>query len=235
MKNTIKLFSVLALATVAVNIATPTFAATNEADTDTSVGFRQDSSEVITVDPEDPDVEVTPELPAPEASSLSLLSVPTEFNFGRHQISAADLDASNIHRFGVDTANSAGGRLNDFVAVWDGRITADDWTLSVSATPFESANGNILSGATLQFGNAQESNFDSVAGRSTLGNLTGTNMTITTDEASSNLLTADPIAKGQSNLFWDINNVRLVVAGDQLTYDTFNSTITWNLTAQPAS
>lgn len=233
MKNQIKLFLALTLATTIFHSTlSATAKETRSATTEAVASFLVDDKEVEIVDPENPGEIIVPPLPPVTAGSLSLASVPQVFHFGSHGISAANLHG--VQRFGVDTDLMTGGRLNEFVAVWDGRVLENDWTLSVSATPFTSGK-DVLKGATIEIQNVRKTNTDTVAGRSTVEDLTKGNMAITTDGVATAILTANPIAKAQSNLHWDMKDVALLVEGSELTFGSFGSTLTWTLQGTPES
>ena len=161
-----------------------------------------------------------------ERSSLSLLRRPTAINFGVNTLSIAS--AGKTLRVPAKARNNSN---YDAVSVWDGRILADDWSLSASATTFTNENNETLDGAVIEFSNVQSQS-------QATGNLPSDfqaveNFVLTTDTATTDLMRANPSAKLQTDLFWSPENTELVVVGSVVREGNYHSTITWTLTGSP--
>ena len=191
----------------------PMSASAEVADTKTSdakVGFTEDETAVLRID-----------------------SVPAMFDFGTNAISAMNIDPVGPNTFSLDPAGDSydAVEVNEAVKVWDGRVTENDWTLSVQLTEFtDTSNSNTLAGAEIEISGITTANTDTVPSRSTASGVTSLKVGTT---ATTDILKANDVAKAQSSLDWELGDVKLIVPGAQLKYGNFTSTITWTLTGTP--
>jgi len=191
----------------------PMSASAEVADTKTSdakVGFTKDGSALLRID-----------------------SIPAIFDFGINAISAINIDPVGPNVFLLDPTGDSydDEKANEAVKVWDGRVTENDWTLSVQLTEFtDVSNGNTLAGAEIEISGITTTNTDTVPDRSTASGVTSLKIGTT---ATTDILKANDVAKAQSSLDWELGGVKLIVPGAQLKYGNFTSTITWTLAGTP--
>ena len=234
MKNSIKLFSVLALAALTVNTLAPVVASAevvnSPAESDASVTFVLDEdTDAPVVHPRDPEDEFEPTLPPAPISSLAITHVPAGFDFGTHAISAAMQAQAGSTTFNIDPAGIA--NENEFVSVWDGRIVEEGWFLQAGLSAFV-GGADTLAGAEIEIANVVAGNLDGIAGRSNVAG--SSNILLEAGGSAVTVLSAAPNARMQSDLLWDLEeDVMLHVPYASLTTEAFEATITWTLTAGP--
>lgn len=240
MKN-IKLISTSALALMLFGTAAPSFAASytdsTHATSDASITFSADDSAPDPVDPNDPDNPVVPDEPSNNKGAELMITYASNLNFGTQSKSGTSWQAKG------DTVTEVSSKskktVAPFVSTKDSRgTTRKGWALTVKQDKdFEDSKGNKLTGAQLVYSNLSVAALTGApvvaSGAFTLGTDAHTVANAGTDQGvgawSVGLGTLDE-KSGTTN------GVTLnVPATTAKNTDTYKTTVTYELTADPAA
>jgi len=248
--NKIKLFSALAMGTLAMTIAAPQVSA-QVGVSGGDIEITEDTTVVLppsVVDPgtelpdtifpggqkpgvTNPGVEIPtgPEypnviVPGP-AGALALTQYPKSFNFGSHAVDATiNFDAS-IYSFEQEAGSMDFSQYSQGVQVQDGRMNNHDWHLTADLSGFANLAGATI---TLENTNLQIQNGSAKKGSGFSNDVFEINGT------AKSLVAADPKAKGYTSLFWNsASDVKFNVSGQNIRTGAHSGTITWTLNATP--
>ncbi|MGM0240201.1 WxL domain-containing protein [Enterococcus sp. AZ103] len=229
MKN-FKLASIALIIVLSLSTVSPVLAAENSVgETDGNISF------VINDDPTKPVDPTDPSKPDPGGNDgdneetknqgpLSLDVIPKQFKFGTQKVSATAATYKNT----PESTN----KLN-YLQVTDNRSELNGWSVNVGMTEFTSTTSDVLAGATLVLPSGVARN--STTGETPVSNISTKGGTISADEL--NTLTVfgvdnSGVGKATSVNTWNAAEVALNVPGGQSKEDkTYESTITWTLTA----
>lgn len=189
-------------------------------------------------DPDGPSI-ITPG----PAGALWLAERPALFDFGVHAINSTMIFGGGVYRFGQELSWTDEDRVQA-VSVHDGRINAQGWHVVADLTSFtDEAGADSLVGATIHINNLTNGSLTNQFGHATsFGNVTGGTFSLTSGGSSTTLFQADPNARGTSAVViggiaeeGDTPNVEIEIAGSSLATGEHTATLTWTLSAGPAS
>ncbi|GAB2023430.1 hypothetical protein RyT2_25060 [Pseudolactococcus yaeyamensis] len=229
----IKLLSVVALAVFGATAASSVVSAAPVLDRQTggSIEFDNATNDIDINDPEKPDVAFPTtedpkkpiELIQGPAGGLFLGGVPDTFNFGKHEIGATDIFSGKVLTYEQEKRPSVTRKQG--VAVYDGRIDKDDWSLSAKLSAF---NTGKLKGTTITIENAKTlSQFPNQQPKLVQGSKTTISQTTSVE-----FLKSDPKAKGTTSALWDkFSDVKINVPASEITKGAHKATVDWTLVA----
>lgn len=230
----IRLLSVVALTVFGATAASSIVSADPLVDRQTNGSIEFDNDTTTIIDPKDPENPVDPLPPTVDpkhpidiipgpVGGLFLSGKPDTFNFGSHKIGATDIFSGNILTYEQELRPNETRKQG--VAVYDGRIDKDDWTLNARLSAFDSGK---LTGATITIENVKpRSEFTGQEPLVIQGAKTTIEQTTSVDFLKSN-----PKAKGTTSALWDnYSDVKIHVPASQITKGKHNATVDWTLVA----
>lgn len=169
----------------------------------------------------------TPGIQAPiQVSTLGLTRVFDRLSFEQTKVSGLSTGSLRVPELASDIK---------VVSVWDGRMTNDDWVLSVSSSAFTHVDepSKTLTGARIGFHSFSTENNDSLAGRSSLS--FSSDVFLPTNNSAVTIMSAAPKAKGQSS-FYSGNSGEIsleIVDVSEVMIGQYQATLTWTLSGIP--